>query len=123
MKIFQIFQGFCHWDATRVHPTLESAAGLYAPDIRFVEAPDFVFEGFGFDDAQEGDARFIQPPLPEPNEWIAEATGKTYHWAYNTATGTFYIADENGNPIEPKTLDDAIEALKLLGIEQEEVEI
>lgn len=77
MKIFQIFMGFCHWDATRKHPTLESTKGLYAPDIVFVEAPDYVFEGWGYDPDAEGDARFVQPTPPEG-------------WLYDPETGTFY---------------------------------
>ena len=77
MKIFQILNGFCHWDATRKHPTLESTIGKYAPDILFVEAPDYVHEGCGFDETAEGDARFIIPTPPKG-------------WLYDEATGTFY---------------------------------
>lgn len=83
MKIFQILDGFCHWDATSIHPTLESTEGKYAPYIRFVEAPDTVFEGWGYD---EETGEFIQPEIPEG-------------WAYDAETGTFYRVDENGNPI------------------------
>ena len=81
MKIFQVFMGFCHWDATRTHPTLESTEGLYAPDIVFVEAPDYVFEGWGYDEDAEGDARFVQPTPPEG-------------WLYDPKTGTFYPENE-----------------------------
>jgi len=72
MKVFQIFNNICHWDATGKHPTLESTQGLYAPDIIFTEAPDYVFEGWGYDAGQ-----FIQPEPPE-------------HWLYDPETGTFY---------------------------------
>ncbi len=65
MKVIQVLNGFCHWDATTRHPTLESTVGKYAPNIVFVEAPDYVFESWGFDETQEGDARFIQPEPPE----------------------------------------------------------
>lgn len=77
MKVFQVTNGICHWDATPVHPTLDSTAGRYAPDIMFVEAPDYVFEGWGYDEAAEGDARFIKPTPPEG-------------WAYDDETGSFY---------------------------------
>lgn len=78
MKIFQILDKFCHWDATKQHPTLDSTVGLYHPDITFVEAPDYVFESWGYDETQEGDARFVRPTAPDG-------------WAYDDATGTFYI--------------------------------
>ena len=47
MKIFQIVKNFCFYDATSVHPTLLSTVGKYPPDVLFVEAPDYVFEGWG----------------------------------------------------------------------------
>jgi hypothetical protein len=117
MKIVQIFafpgteDFMCHWDATSKFPTLESTEGRFAPDILFVEAPDYVFEGWGFDMTATGDARFVRPPLPQPESWTDETTGRTYHWAYDDATGTFYIADEDGNPIHPDDLSDSINAL------------
>lgn len=80
MKIFQIFKGFCHWDATYKHPTLKSTEGLYTSDIIFVEAPDYVFEGWGFNEDAEDEARFIQPTPPEG-------------WVYDEKTGTFYPSD------------------------------
>lgn len=86
MKIFQILSGFCHYDATPVHPTLADTVGKYAPDIVFVEAPDYVFEGWGYDETKEGDARFIQPTAPEG-------------WEYNVATGGF-VKIEPDEPIE-----------------------
>ncbi|HWR56678.1 MAG TPA: hypothetical protein VN462_09220 [Negativicutes bacterium] len=77
MKLFQIFHGMCYWDATAQHSTLASTEGLYAQDIRFAEAPDYVYEGWGYDETAEGDARFIQPTPPEG-------------WLYDGETGTFY---------------------------------
>lgn len=81
MKIVQIENGFVHWDATPVVPDLEWAASHYAPNIVFVEAPDYVFEGWAFDDEKEGDERFIRPEPPEG-------------WLYNEETGTFYPEEE-----------------------------
>ena len=78
MKLFQILNGICHWDATSKHPTLASADGVYAPDIVFVEAPDSVFEGWGYLDGE-----FIQPTPPDG-------------WLYDEITGTFYPADGTG---------------------------
>lgn len=112
-KVFQILNGMCHWDATQRHPSLDSAVGKYAPDIAFVKAPDYVFEGWGYDETQQGDARFIQPEPPE-------------HWLYDPKTGTFY-PDPNDPPegwtppVEPEDeAADMREALKILGVEPEE---
>lgn len=77
MKVFQILNEFVYYDATPLYPTAEEAAKHYAPDIVFVDAPDYVFEGWGFDESAEGDARFIKP-TPPPG------------WGYDDETGTFY---------------------------------
>ena len=92
MKIFQIFMGFCHWEATKTFPTIESTVGKFTPETLFVEAPDFVFEGWGYDPEAEGDSRFIRPTPPDG-------------WLYDDETGTFY--PENGlPPSERPTYDD-----------------
>lgn len=98
MKVFQILNGFCHWDATAKHPTLESTKGRYAPDIKFVEAPDYVFESWGYDETQTGDDRFIQPEPPEG-------------WEYDPNTGTFY-------PVDPQILEEL--GLEPIEIKEEE---
>ena len=82
MKIFQILNAVCHWDATKLHPTLNSTLGRYAANIVFVEAPDFVFEGWGYDASAEGDARFIPPETPKG-------------WLYDDRSGTFYPESMN----------------------------
>ena len=130
MKIFQIFTShnddllFCHWDATAKFPTLESTTGKFPPDVLFVEAPDYVFEGWGFDPSAEGDARFIKPELPEPSEWTTPE-GEKRQWMYDDATGTFYIADENGDPVENVSAEvaDMQAALELLGVQPAESEV
>lgn len=77
MKIVQIENGFVHWDATPVVPDLDWAATHYAPNIVFVEAPDYVFEGWAYDEDKEGNERFVKPIPPEG-------------WLYNDETGAFY---------------------------------
>lgn len=88
MKIFQILGGFCHWDASRVASSIDECEKRFAPDMVFAEAPDYVFEGWGYDPYAEGDARFIKPTPPEG-------------WLYDEDTGTFYnpedIADGDGD--------------------------
>lgn len=78
MKIFQILNGWCHHDCSREFPNIESTIGKFHPSIVFVEAPDYVFEGWAFDETKEGDARFAKPEAPEG-------------WVYDERTGTFYI--------------------------------
>lgn len=82
MKIFQIENNICFYDATRVHQTLESTVGCYPSNVLFVEAPDNVFEGWGYLNGE-----FIKPTPPEG-------------WLYDENTGTFYLAPP------PKTLID-----------------
>lgn len=81
MKIFQIEGNLCHWDATNQFPTLESLADCFPPDLLFVEAPDYVFEGWGY-----ADGEFIKPEIPEG-------------WLYDDKTGTFY--PEHEDPYQP----------------------
>lgn len=100
MKIFQIEYHRCHWDATPVHPTLADTVGVYAPDIVFVEAPDYVFEGWGYDETQEGDARFIKPVPPEG-------------WTYNDETGAFEKVE---TPKEPETDGESITDAEFAGM-------
>ena len=76
MKVFQILNGFCYYDMTKDFPTLASTEGCFAPNIHIVEAPDKVFEGWGYDETAEGDERFLQPQPPEG-------------WVYDETTGTF----------------------------------
>lgn len=89
MKILQIMGDFVHWDATPKVRSLEEAYRLFAPDMIFVEAPDFVFEGWGYDPAADGDERFIRPTPPDG-------------WSYDEKTGTFY-PDEGIAPSAVKT--------------------
>ena len=91
MKVYQIKDGICYYDATSVHRTLESTVGKYNSEIVFVEAPDYVFEGWGYDETKEGDERFIKPTPPEG-------------WLYDDETGTFYLESE-GKPTTPQEVN------------------
>ncbi len=81
MKVFQIRNNICYNDATRQFPTVAATVGRFPPAVLFVEAPDNVFEGWGYDPTAEGDARFIQPTPPDG-------------WLYDAETGTFYPEGE-----------------------------
>ncbi len=95
MKIFQVFNGLCYYDLTQICPTLADTFDKYPHSLCFVEAPDYVFEGWGFDESKTGDERFIKPTPPEG-------------WLYDDATGCFY---QEGAP-EPTRIPDEITALK-----------
>lgn len=103
MKIFQVRNGFCWWDATHVVHSLDEASEMFAPDIVFVEAPDYVHEQWVFDESAEGDARFIQPEAPKG-------------YTYDLKTGTF-------SPIERRTeaevLQDTITKMRAMLAEAE----
>lgn len=90
MKIMQVVGAFCHWDATRTVPSLAAAARQFAPDMVFVEAPDHVFPGWGYDSTREGDERFIKPTPPRG-------------WLYDDATGTMYRETDTA-PSKVKTV-------------------
>lgn len=95
MKIVQIVGEFVHWDATIKARSLDVARKLFAPDMVFVEAPDFVFEGWGYNPLAEGDARFIRPTPPEG-------------WNYDEKTGTFY-PEEGIAPSAVKTNEELMQ--------------
>lgn len=84
MKVFQIESGFCYWDATRQFPTKESTVGFFPPSVIFIEAPDYVFEGWRYVNGE-----FIKPTAPEG-------------WFYDEKTGTFY---QENIPEEAETSD------------------
>lgn len=97
MKVFQIVNGWCYNDMTAQFPSLEDTNGKFSPDIVIVETPDYVYEGWGYDEMQEGEARFIQPQAPEG-------------WLYDTGSGTFYPEGETA----PSKMPTTEEKVKLL---------
>ncbi len=106
MKIFQILGEVCHWDASNVISSLAEAEQRFAPDIVFVEAPDNVREGWGFDASLEGDARFIRPVPPEG-------------WEYDEETGTFYVPGETEeDPSGGSDIWDELAAAYMEGVDE-----
>ena len=108
-KVFQVLNGFCYWDATLVHPTLKCTDGVYTPDIKFVDTPDYVREGWGYDETKEGDARFIEPTPP-------------LGWLYDRATGTFYEDPNYVSPAPDPDPSEMEEALNILGVQTRETD-
>lgn len=80
MKIFQIVDNFVHYDMTHLYSSVAVARSKYPPTVQIVEAPDYVFEGWGYDPNESGNDRFIKPTPPDG-------------WAYDEKTGTFYDPD------------------------------
>lgn len=75
-KVFQIVDGKCHWQTD--FSSVEETVGRFPPDCLFVEAPDYVQEGWGFDETLIGEERFLTPEVPEG--WFYDReTGETYH--------------------------------------------
>ena len=91
MKIFQIVGGICHKDVTMLanHHDLSKITAL-----QIVEAPDYVFGGWGFDPDREGDERFVKPIPPRGH-------------IYNEKTGCMELE----NPPEPATEPDVWDEL------------
>lgn len=95
MKIFQIAFGLCYYDMTPLYASAEEAKKFYPPDAVIVDTPDNVREGWGYDETQEGDARFIKPTPPKG-------------WLYDDATGSFY--PEDSEPPEPTPTLESLKA-------------
>lgn len=77
MKIFNVFNSFVYKDYSFMLKSLDDAKDKFSSDMVFVEAPDYVFEGWGYDETKIGDERFIKPIPPDG-------------WLYDEDTGTFY---------------------------------
>ena len=81
-KLFYIKDGICFNDLTMLYTSLEQAKSYYSMGCTIVEAPDYVFEGWGFNPLEEGDKRFVKPETPEG-------------FIYDERTGTFYRQKTN----------------------------
>lgn len=74
MKLFDVVYGEIHTEYTGEYANAEEASKHFAPDIVFVDAPDWVFPGFGFDPSRSGDDRFIEPTTDTPG-WVYDGHG------------------------------------------------
>lgn len=78
MKIFQIVNGVCKWQTP--YNTVQETYNLYPADLLFVEAPDYVMEGWTYkvyDDkgnALVGENRFFKP-IPEEGYFYDDLLG------------------------------------------------
>lgn len=62
-KVFQIVENvlFAYYPQYR---SAKEASTFYSSDIVFVDAPDYVFDNWGYDETKDGDERFIRPIPP-----------------------------------------------------------
>ena len=80
MKIFQIVSSFVYYDMTNLYSSVDEARSKYPASVQIEEAPDYVFEGWGYDNTKTGNDRYIIPSAPDG-------------WIYDPKTGTFYSPD------------------------------
>ncbi len=79
MKIFQIVDGVCKWETP--YKTMSEIIGRFPQDCLFVEAPDYVFEGWGYNSKDNdgsilfGNDRFTKP-IPSEGYAYNPYTGK-----------------------------------------------
>lgn len=99
MKVFEVRNNFMFSHYAQ-YATVEEARQHYASNLEFVGAPDYVFEGWGYDPDETGDARFIKPTPPEG-------------WLYDDETGTFY-RDGELPPNERPTYNDLMKMYKAI---------
>ena len=109
MKLFQILNGRCYYHLTNM--ILPDTTIYYAPNIEFVEAPDYVFEGWGYDENAEGDDRFIRPIAPEGFEY--DENSGTFYDPNNLPPETFSL-HEPDDKARMEQLEAQIEALTVL---------
>lgn len=80
MKVFTIKDGSLFSFVFGISSKTEAEEKLADLGLEFVEAPDYVFGTWGYDETQEGDERFIRPLPPEG-------------YVYDEKTGDFYEED------------------------------
>lgn len=108
-KVFQIEHEICYYDASGLYSSVSQTIGRYPPSVLFVEAPDYVFEGWGYDSTKEGDERFIQPTPPDG-------------FAYDPEYGGFYPIGQTP-PSQMPTEEERIQKLESQLAETDEAAI
>jgi hypothetical protein len=92
MKVFQILNDICYSDITKNFPSIAYTVGKFPPNVLLVETPDYVFEGWRYDDTEDGEERFIKPIAPEG-------------WVYDEKNGSFYPEDYQPEPTAEEKLN------------------
>lgn len=105
MKVVQIHRGMVHKDLSSEFRTAKESEGKYAPNIKIVDAPDYVFPGWGYDASAEGDARFVQPEVPE---------GMAYDRDTGTVWNPLVLREDERRARHAATTNDTLEAYRKL---------
>lgn len=58
-KVFQIIDGECYSEVTELFPAAADTVGWYPDDLLFVDAPDYVFQGWTY-----RNGKFYEPVAP-----------------------------------------------------------
>lgn len=87
MKVFRIEEELCFDDITHIAETAEEAYERFGYDDIYVDAPDYVFVGWGFDGSKEGDDRFIKP-VPPAGYYYDDSDGGIYQMPIGYSGGT-----------------------------------
>ena len=105
MKVVQIHNGQVYHDLSYKYSSAVEASKFYSSEILIVDAPNYVFPGWGYNPSLDGDNKFIKPTVPEDMK-------------YDEQTGTVW------NPLEyrrseriskhAETSNDTLEALRKL---------
>ena len=101
MKVVEIVNKRVHreyWE----YQTAEEAQKHFAQNIHFENAPDWVWEGYGFDASKTGDDRFIRPALSEG--WVYNEDGLPWNPEY-ARTG-------EREQMHAETTNDTLQALR-----------
>lgn len=78
MKVVQIHNGQVYHDLSYKYSTASEASKFYSSEILIVDAPDYVFPGWGYNSSLDGDNKFIKPTVPEDMEYD-EQTGTVWN--------------------------------------------
>lgn len=65
MKVMQIKNGLIYQDVSSLYESAIEASKYYDNTIEFIDTPNYVFPGWGYNPSLEGDNRFIKPSVPD----------------------------------------------------------
>ena len=106
MKKFQIVNGFCYKDITGMAKKVNLSD---FPALVWIEAPDYVFEGWGYDPTKEESERFLKPVPPEG-------------WLYDDGTGAFYEDGQIAPSKRPSAIQQQLSTLEESKADKAEVQ-
>ena len=76
MKVMEILNGVCHREYPEYKDATE-ARKFFSDSIHFVDAPNWVWPGYGYNPNNFGDKRFLRPELGEG--WVYDDDGHPWN--------------------------------------------